>query len=273
MLRFPFSFCVPALLVAVTLLVLTLTLSASLGGYGAGQVFAYHPAFMSVAFLLLMPLGVLSYGIDLGERGNAAYPDRESRRVLHGTLNLLGACLAGCGYLVAFVYHAAKGKDLAGHLALNFNGGPAIPSRTVHVFLGLAAVFGSLVMAVSGLYKFVVAARDGQKRLFKWHGLLGPLVWLCGCVRARARCVRAGAILLAETATGRSLHRPARSFRSTPSAAPSSLCTSPLARSCLPSPACFASASPRTSSTSRRTRPRRASSRARTGRWARSRPL
>lgn len=194
MLRYPLSLAVPALLVAVTLLVLTLTLSAPLGGYGADNVFAYHPAFMSVAFLLLLPLGVLSYSVDLGEAGNAAYPDRDSRRVLHGVLNLFGACLAVCGYLVAFVYHAAKGKDLAGHLALNFNGGPAIPSRTAHVFLGLIAVLGSVVMAASGLYKFVVVARDGHRRVFRWHSYAGPVVWGCGCVRVCEReraCERA----------------------------------------------------------------------------------
>ena len=196
MLRYPLSLAVPALLVAVTLLVLTLTLSAPLGGYGADNVFAYHPAFMSVAFLLLLPLGVLSYSVDLGEAGNAAYPDRDSRRVLHGVLNLFGACLAVCGYLVAFVYHAAKGKDLAGHLALNFNGGPAIPSRTAHVFLGLIAVLGSVVMAASGLYKFVVVARDGHRRVFRWHSYAGPVVWGCGCVRVCGReraCERASA--------------------------------------------------------------------------------
>ena len=196
MLRYPLSLAVPALLVAVTLLVLTLTLSAPLGGYGADNVFAYHPAFMSVAFLLLLPLGVLSYSVDLGEAGNAAYPDRDSRRVLHGVLNLFGACLAVCGYLVAFVYHAAKGKDLAGHLALNFNGGPAIPSRTAHVFLGLIAVLGSVVMAASGLYKFVVVARDGHRRVFRWHSYAGPVVWGCGCVRGCVReraCERASA--------------------------------------------------------------------------------
>ena len=192
MLRYPASLAVPALLVGVTLLVLVLTLSAPLGGYGFGAVFAYHPVFMSVAFLLLMPLGVLSYGLDLGERGNAAYPDRDSRRVLHGVLNLFGACLAVCGYLVAFVFHAAQGKDLAGHLALNFNGKPNIPARTAHVFLGIIAVLGCVVMASSGLYKFVVAARDGHKRLFKWHGLVGPVVWVCGCVaRAQQRKGRA----------------------------------------------------------------------------------
>jgi hypothetical protein len=220
MLRYPLSFAVPALLLGVTLLVLALTLSAPLGGYGFDAVFAYHPAFMSVAFLLLMPLGVLSYGIDLGERGNAAYPDRDSRRVLHGILNLLGACLAVCGYLVAFVFHAAKGKDLAGHLALNFNGGPNIPSRTAHVFLGLFAVLGSVVMAASGLYKFVVVARDGHKRLFPWHGLLGPVVWVCGCVARRgarppcvvrcgvARCAGRGGVKGAKSAGRNSSSQP-----------------------------------------------------------------
>lgn len=182
-LRYPASLAVPGLLVAVTLLVLVLTLSAPLGGYGYASIYAYHPVFMTVAFLLLLPLGLLSYSLDLGEAGNRAYPDRDSRRVLHGVLQLLGTCLAVCGYLVAFVYHAARGRD---HLALSYN--PPIPSRVAHVFLGLFAVAGLVVMTASGLYKFVVAARDGLRARVKWHGMLGPAVWvsglLCICLAA-----------------------------------------------------------------------------------------
>jgi hypothetical protein len=34
----------------------------------AGVIFAYHPVFMCLAFLLFMPLGMLSYKADLGEK-------------------------------------------------------------------------------------------------------------------------------------------------------------------------------------------------------------
>ena len=285
MLRYPLSLAVPALLLVVTVLVLTLTLSAPLGGYGADNVFAYHPAFMSVAFLLLLPLGVLSYGVDLGEAGNAAYPDRDSRRVLHGVMNLFGACLAVCGYLVAFVYHAAKGKDLAGHLALNFNGGPAIPARTAHVFLGLVAVLGSIAMAASGLYKFVVVARDGHRRVFKWHAYAGPVVWGCGCVRAAGQlCARARARMHARAGAAAigcsssesrgcvcSPHTTRRRASPPPPSSPAALPPAPL-RPSSPRAACFASAWRPISSSSRRTRARRATSPARTGAAAPSRP-
>jgi hypothetical protein len=126
---------------------------------------------MTAAFLFFLPMGALSYSLDFGEAGNRAYPDRASRRLLHGVAKLFGVFLAVCGNLVAFVYHLEVGKA---HLAFG-----EIPARQAHVWLGLMAVGGACVMAASGLYKFIAATRDSAK-LFRWHGLLGPLVWVCG---------------------------------------------------------------------------------------------
>lgn len=106
--KWPGSLITPLICVAVTIAVLVLTLSTSLGGYGAGEfcrrasgatsalrscisltaqssvapctrrclfadnIFAYHPTFMTIAFLLLMPLAMLSYVADIGDKVRCA---------------------------------------------------------------------------------------------------------------------------------------------------------------------------------------------------------
>jgi hypothetical protein len=78
------------------------------------------------------------------------------------------------GYLVAFVYHQAKGTE---HLALTQNQGTL--SRPAHVFLGLFALAGGIIQAAGGLYKYVVITRDRAK-ILKLHGRVGPIVWTLG---------------------------------------------------------------------------------------------
>lgn len=165
---------VVAISVGVTVMLLALNMSTELGGYGAGKIFAYHPVFMCIAFLLLIPLGLISYVGDFGERGNAAFPDKESRRLVHGVLTIIAAFLIVTGYLVAFVYHEAKGIE---HLALTDNQGTW--TRPAHVFIGLIALGGAALQASAGLYKFVAATRD-RAAVLRVHGTLGPVVWIAG---------------------------------------------------------------------------------------------
>jgi len=171
-LSYPSSYAVPAVALLATALVLFFILAPGQNGYGTGVLFAYHAAFMVAAFMLLMPLGLVSYAFDFGPRGNAAYPSTGSRRVLHGTVNLLAAFLALCGYLVAFVVHQSKGQS---HLALD----QPEKSRTAHVFLGLLALAGVAFQSGVGLWKLVTLTREGRKTA-PYHGRVGPAVLLLG---------------------------------------------------------------------------------------------
>jgi hypothetical protein len=136
-------------------------------GYGAGNVFAYHAAFMVVGFVLLMPLSGLSYKLDCGSRGNAVYPTRDSRRVLHGTLGLLAALFVLLGYLIAFVYHQAQGRP---HMPFSEPASNSPTARSAHVVIGLIAIGCTLLQFVMGLYKFVQLTKNDAKVLTAVHG-------------------------------------------------------------------------------------------------------
>jgi hypothetical protein len=144
-----------------------------LDGFSTSSIFAYHAVFMTVAFMLLFPLGVLSYVVDFGEAVNSSYPDRASRRILHGTFNSFGVFVTICGYLIAFTYHVNSGKS---HLA----SGESV-ARQAHSWIGLITIIAIAILGISGLYKFIVGARDNEK-ILKWHGLVAPVVWIMGLV-------------------------------------------------------------------------------------------
>ena len=170
MFRFPCSYTTPILLSVLTAVVVALLL---LDGFSTSSIFAYHAVFMTVAFMLLFPLGVLSYVGDFGEAVNNSYPDRASRRVLHGTFNAFGVFVTICGYLIAFTYHVNSGKS---HLA----SGESV-ARQAHSWIGLITIIAIAILGISGLYKFIVGARDNEK-ILKWHGMVAPLAWVLGLV-------------------------------------------------------------------------------------------
>lgn len=171
-LSYPASYVVPGVALAATALVCFFILAPGQHGYGAGVLFAYHAVFMVGAFLLALPLGLVSYAFDFGPRGNAAYPSTGARRVLHGTANMLAAFLALCGYLVAFVWHQARGQS---HLALD----ATEKTRTAHVWLGMLALAGVAFQSGVGLWKLVKLTREGRKTA-TYHGKVGPAVFLVG---------------------------------------------------------------------------------------------
>ena len=175
--KYPMSMAAPLLILFVTGLLLAMNLSGpgGLNGYGmnAGS-YVWHPVMMCIAFLLLQPLGIILYSIDLGAAGNAALPSRASRRLLHAVLQASAAGLGLAGYVWAYLYHEAKGKD---HLALKRQS----LARPIHVFLGLFAVFGSLLLACVGAVKLHYARSAGgppPPKALALHGRLGPLVWV-----------------------------------------------------------------------------------------------
>ncbi len=174
MFEFPFSYATPLACAIVTIVLLSMILSTDFKGYGATSIFAYHGAFMVVGFVLLMPLAALSYSFDFGARGNALYPDRAARRVVHGTLNLLAALLVVLGYLVAFAYHQANPRspaavaNVSAHLPFGLPAEYGAKARSAHVVIGWMTLALTVLLAVSGLFKFVQAHKGAK--VFALHG-------------------------------------------------------------------------------------------------------
>ena len=238
------SFTAIGVIFAAALLLLTFILSSDLRGYGAGNVFAYHAAFMVVAFVFLMPLGILSYKLNCGSRGNSVYPTRDSRRVLHGTLGLLAALFVLLGYMIAFVYHQSRGLP---HMPFSEPQSNSPTARSAHVVIGLIAIACTVLQMVMGLYKYVQLTKIDAKVFTTvhcaWRVYLGEGGWV-------ARCF-----------TTLNTHACARAYPS-----------SPPQRTWAPFRglwACYASPSPRTLNTRKRTRCRRSPR----GPWARRWPF
>lgn len=178
-----------ALSAAATLTLLALNLSGppgaagTLNGYGFRDIYAYHPVFMSLAFLLCFPVAMLAYVIEEPSATVAAWlPDKRARRVLHGACNLAGTLLAIVGFVLAFTYHEALGKP---HAGLNEPAWHQTLARPAHIIIGYMVVIAVFGQCVAGLAKYV--QRDGpapppKGGALSYHGLVGPVVWLLGLV-------------------------------------------------------------------------------------------
>jgi hypothetical protein len=166
------------LALASTALILGCVWSPSLNG-GMPTFFKFHPTFMAVGACLLLTLGLVAYVSSFGEAVNSRFPDRASRRLLHGTLGLLAACCLLVGYLTAFTAHEARG---ASHRAA---GSPL--AHQAHVWAGYATLALVAAQAVVGMHKYVLKTRDNL-RFAAWHAKAGPALWALGLV-----CVMLGA--------------------------------------------------------------------------------
>lgn len=156
--------------VACFLFVCVCVLTPQLGGYG-NVVFAYHPIFMTASFALLISWGTSSYVSDYGERMNRQFPDRGSRRLLHGALQMFGSFAMVVGFLIVWNLHALHGRSqiAAGSDTLT----------QAHVWVGYATMALVLLQVVVGLYKYVVRTRDNLP-VATWHGKVGPFAWTLG---------------------------------------------------------------------------------------------
>ena len=169
---FPLSFVSPAVITSVTVLLLALTLSKPLNGYGYLDPFAWHAAFMIVGFAFLMPLGALSYVMDFGRRGNAAFPSWDSRRSLHGILMLLSALCVIIGFAIAFACHdrGCGIHKVQNHLPWTWEPEANSPNvRSAHVVIGYIVIALTLAQAVAGMYKSVALVKSGS-RVLALHG-------------------------------------------------------------------------------------------------------
>lgn len=76
----------PAILllsIATVIIILVSVFTKSLGGYGANILWSYHPFFMTIGFVLLMTMGLISYVSDFGAKvsGLPTAPCRQRRGV------------------------------------------------------------------------------------------------------------------------------------------------------------------------------------------------
>jgi hypothetical protein len=102
------------LVASCTILLLALDLSGppgtpgTLNGYGYKDIYAWHPALMTLAFTLCFPIAMLSYVVELP---SGWLPTKRSRRILHGACNLMGTLFSICGFVLAFTYHEDSRKS------------------------------------------------------------------------------------------------------------------------------------------------------------------
>jgi len=178
------------LVASCTILLLALDLSGppgtpgTLNGYGYKDIYAWHPALMTLAFTLCFPIAMLSYVVELP---SGWLPTKRSRRILHGACNLMGTLFSICGFVLAFTYHEALGKvhtGLSGEVGTH-----AVWYRPAHIILGYIVLLGIFLQCVFGLVKYVQredpnqsSATPSSTPILSLHGKIGPLFWACGLI-------------------------------------------------------------------------------------------
>jgi len=177
---------------SVTILLLALDLSGppgtsgSLNGYGFKDIYAWHPALMTLAFTFCFPIAMLAYVVELPESSSNLLPTKRSRRIIHGACNLLGTLFAISGFVLAFTYHEALGKV---HTGLSGEVGTHnVWYRPAHIILGYIVLFGIFIQCIIGLVKFVQrddpskSNQSQNKSSLSLHGKFGPILWALGLV-------------------------------------------------------------------------------------------
>ena len=152
----------------VALLLIILSLTPSLGGYGL-ILWVLHPIGLILAVCLLLPL---SFGAALGDvarltsldsLAKRAFP-RAGARELHGAVNALAVLCAVLGFLVAWGTHEAKGHR-------HFPALTKSAAKILHVYVGYAALAALLAQAAAGAARLFAAS--------PWpHAAYGRAVWL-----------------------------------------------------------------------------------------------
>lgn len=107
-------------------------------------LYSLHGVFMTLAFGLCITLGLNAYVTDYGPRLNRRFPNRSSRRLLHGALQMCGGFLASVGYLIHFTYLQSLGMS---HIAADAG---AATWKRAHVWLGIFTMIGLLLQTCVG---------------------------------------------------------------------------------------------------------------------------
>lgn len=158
--------------VALGALYVLAAFSPDFGPWGPDNSFNKHPAMMGIAFGLAMPLGLVSYAIDLpGTAIRKRLSDRHQRRRLHAVLNVIAFICCAYGWWAGWSVREAKGKS---HLPW----GKAF-LKQVHIWGGYAAILLVTLQTLAGIAKYYY--RVFRRQAFsRWHGRAGPYIWGLG---------------------------------------------------------------------------------------------
>ena len=173
--------------IIVSLLVVLCISSIMIKDVGTTIPFTWHPILMTISFLFCMTQGIHSYLVGFGSNGNMgnngiendndnhdndrSNHNKNRSRMYHGILMLVALITAFGGYIAIYIAHS-NGK---GHTAV---GDTFI--KQFHTWFGYLILVGILFQSLVGLSKYILLYK--QSRSFaKFHGLLGPLLWLFGC--------------------------------------------------------------------------------------------
>lgn len=107
--------------------------------------------------------------------------ERSSRRLVHGVLQMLAGGCALAGYLIAFVSN--ESPDPGDQFAIGSDS-----TTAMHVWLGYITLLAVLAQCILGMYKMVLKARDDAATCAPWHGTVGPLIFVLGCITASFGC-------------------------------------------------------------------------------------
>lgn len=138
----------------------------SAGGYDLSELFYWHPLLLTIALLLLMPIGMLVYKD--GALGSRCLPDRAKRRFAHIVLQAAAVLFALAGYAAAYVSHERSEKP---HLAVPVR----YWSRSIHVWSGLLVIAAVVAQALGGAVRTV-----WRKRLP--HRDVGVWIWMASLI-------------------------------------------------------------------------------------------
>lgn len=159
----------PAVYVGACALAVGLLSAQGAGGYDVAELFYWHPLLLTIAFLLLMPIGMLVYKDD--SMGSRCFPDRAKRRRVHIVLQTAAVLLALLGYAAAYVSHERSEKP---HLAVPVR----YWSRSIHVWTGLLVIAAVVAQALGGAVRTLWRKRVPHRDVgaWIWMAALNPLL-------------------------------------------------------------------------------------------------
>lgn len=110
---------------------------------GLGNIFSWHPIFMTLGCIFFMTEGMMAYVSRVPEVSRAV------ARKKHAKYQILALACIMLGYMAVFISHEKNSKS---HLGLNDD---TTFSRGIHVFLGLLILILCVVQGVFGIRKYL----------------------------------------------------------------------------------------------------------------------
>jgi Eukaryotic cytochrome b561 len=154
------------LIVSVVFLIILFVGIPAVGGLGWVVLYG-HPICMCLGFLCY-GFGVVSYVTDLGP-WNKSFPDRKSRRLLHGTIQFIGSSLFIIGYLLVTAFNKVNASENSSYV-------PTMLDLS-HMYLG-NIIIGLIVLQMTlGIRKLIILSKEGRVSHVFHSVFLGPLLF------------------------------------------------------------------------------------------------